>query len=471
MMSLFKQKEPIEKSSLLFSSNDLLKLIVPLVLQQVLSVAVGTVDSMMVAYTGEAAVSGVSLINTLDTLLIIFFTAMVSGGSVVIAQALGKKRDNDVREAAKQLLYFTVILAVILTTAVLLLRRPLLRLLFGDVEADVMSQALSYFFFVALSFPLHAINSSVGACFRSAGNSALSLSVTMLINLFNLGGNALLIIGLDMGAAGAGLATLIARLIGSLIYLVLIHQKKHPVHVERLLHYKPNFSIIREILHIGVPNGIENTMFQFGRLLTQSLISTMGTAVIAANAVALTLSNFQYMTGTACSAAMITVVGRCIGAKEERQAKYYSRKILFINYGLLWTVILGTLLFLRPLVSVYDLSDASSELAQTLIVRHAILAALIWPLGFMLPSAFRAASDVRFSMVVSSFSMWLFRVAGAYLLALDTVSVFGLLSVPGFGLGIIGVWTAMLIDWLFRCPTFLVHYLNGKRLRAKRKKE
>ena len=190
--------------------------------------------------------------------------------------------------------------------------------------------------------------------------------------------------------------------------------------------------------------------------------------MIAANSVALTISNFQYMTGTACSAAMITVVGRCIGAEERRQAMYYSRKILAINYGLIWTVILGIVVFLRPLVGVYDLSPASSELAQDLIIRHCIVAGLIWPIGFMLPSSFRAAGDVRFTMVISVVSMWVFRVAIAYPLALDSVSVFGLFTIPGFGLGIMGVWTAMFIDWVFRCSLFLVRHVSGRWLRVKR---
>lgn len=464
-MSLFQKTDPIPKEDLLFSRSAVIKLMIPLIIQQVLNVLVGTMDSVMVAHAGEAAVSGVSLINTLDTLLIIFFTALVGGGSVVVAQALGKKEGKNVNEAAKQLLYIVTMVAIALTVIVLTFRDPLLSVLFGDVEQDVMDSASSYFFFVAISFPLLAINEGIGACFRSSGNTLISLLVSMVINIANVCGNAILIYGFEMGAAGAAIATSFARLVGSVVLLILIHRKKYEVHIEHLFHYKPNKAIIKRILHIGVPNGISDSMFQFGRLLTQTLISTLGTAVIAANAVALTICNYQYMVGSACSAAMIAVVGRCIGAGDERQAKYYSRTLLKVNYVALWCVVLITTIIMRPLISAYNLSDGSSDLALKLIVFHSICASLVWPVGFMLPSAFRAASDVRFSMVISIVSMWAFRVAGAYLMASESISVFGLFTVPGFGMGIMGVWIAMIIDWAFRAGFFFWRYVSGRWLR------
>ena len=466
-MSLLKDTNPIPRENLLFSRKAIVALIVPLILQQVLNVLVGTVDSIMVSHAGEAAVSGVSLINTLDTLLIVFFTALVGGGSVVVAQALGRKNQKNANEAAKQLLYIVTAVAVVLTVTVLILQKTLLTLLFGDVEPDVMASADSYFFFLALSFPLLAISESIGACFRSAGNTLLSLLVSILINLVNVFGNALLIYGFEMGAAGAAIATLFARFVGAVILLVLIHNKKYEVHIERLLQYKPNRRIIRSILHIGVPNGISDSMFQFGRLLTQTLISTMGTAVIAANAVSMTICNYQYMVGGACSATMITVVGYCIGAGNERQAKYYSRMLLILNYVALWVIVLFTVLFMSPMISAYNLSEASSALARELILFHSICASLIWPIGFMLPSAFRASGDVRYPMVVSIVSMWAFRVAGAYPLALDSITLFGI-TVSGAGLGIMGVWIAMVIDWSFRAALFLGRYLGSKWLRVQR---
>lgn len=452
----------------LFSNKDLVKIILPLMLQQILSVLVGAIDTMMVSYAGESAVSGVSLVNSLDTVLVIFFTAMIGGGSIVVSQALGRKNYAEVNESAKQLIYIATAIATVLTVIVITFRKPLLSLLFGGAEPDVMANAQDYFFFVALSFPLLAIESGISSIFRASGNTAISLAVSIILNVVNIIGNAVLIMGFDMGAKGAAIATLIARFTGGVILLVLILNKKRSIHIENIFRYKPDFKTIRKILYIGVPNGTENVMFQFGRLLTQALISGMGTAVIAANSVALTLANFQYTIGTACSTAMIAVVGRCIGAGETGQAKRYSRILLGLNYVSLWLLIVVMTSLIEPIISLYSLSAEASELGKQLFVYHSICAALIWPIGFMLPSSFRAAGDVHFSLVVSMISMWIFRVAGGYVFALESVSVFGLFSFPGLGMGAMGVWIAMTVDWVFRAAFFLWRYLSGRWLQVKK---
>ena len=452
----------------LFSGRALFNIIFPLIIQQILSITIGTADSMMVSYAGEAAVSGVSLVNTLDTLLVLVFTSLVSGGSVVVSQALGRKDPSEARAAAKQLYCVTTVIAIVLSAIVIVFRRPVLRLLFGSVEADVMESALGYFFFVALSFPLLAMDSAAAACFRAMGNSMVSLMVSLMMNLINLGGNALFILVFEWGAVGAAVATLIARVAGATVLTILLHSKKNDVYLERILDYKPDFRVIRSILHIGVPNGIENGMFQFGKLLTQTLISTMPTVAIAANAVANTLANIQYMTGAAFSNTMITVVGRCIGAQEKEQAKRYSRLITALEYMALFIMALITVIFAKPLIAVYNLSPDSAALAHRLILYHSVCAVLVWPIAFTLPSTFRASSDVRFPLVVSMFSMWAFRVALSYIFSLETVSLFGLFTFSGLGMGVMGVWVAMTVDWLFRTVMFIWRYLSGKWLTVKR---
>lgn len=448
-------------SAPLFSRHDLFKIILPLIIQQILSVTIGTVDSMMVAAAGEAAVSGVSLVNTLDTLLVLVFSSLVAGGSVVVAQSLGRRDPERARAAVKQLVYAATGIAVLLTTTVLLLRRPLLRLLFGTVAADVMTSAEQYFFFIALSFPFLALESANAASFRAMGNSMVSLLVSLLMNLVNVAGNALFILVFGWGAAGAAIATLLSRMLGAVVMTVLIHNRRNPVYLERLFHYKPDLSILRAILHIGIPNGIENGMFQFGKLLTQTLVSTLPTAAIAANAVANTLANIQYMTGSAFSTAMVTVVGRCIGAQEQQQAKRYSRLLVGMAYAALFLVAVFTLLFARPLIGVYDLSAESSALAYRLIMFHSVCAMLVWPIAFVLPAAFRAASDVHFPLVISMFSMWTFRVALSYVFVGEQFHFLGM-SIPGLGIGVIGVWIAMTVDWVFRTAMFLWRYLSGR---------
>ena len=447
---------------MLFSRKDLAKIILPFILQQVLAVFISTVDSIMVSHAGEAAISGVSLVGSLDVLLVNLFTALVSGGAVIVAQAIGKGDRGFACSAAKQLIYATTGIATLLTATVLILRRPLLGLLFGDVEADVMSHALNYFFFIALSFPFLALESSIAALFRSMGNSFISLVVSIMMNLINVCGNAVLIMGLGMGAAGAAISTLFSRIVGASVVLVLIHSKKNFVYIEKIFNYRPDGAIIKSILRIGVPNGIENSMFQFGRLLTQSLISSMGTAAIAANAVANTISGYQYTAGGAFSSTMVTVVGRCVGAGEKKQAKHYSRVLLAGAYIAIGSVAIFTLIFSRQLIGLFNLTEESTAVASRLIAYHAVCAAAMWAVAFSLPNCFRAASDVRFSMVVSVVSMWTFRVALSHVLALDSVDLFGLVTIPGLGMGVMGVWVAMTIDWVCRTSFFLWRYLSGR---------
>ena len=302
---------------MLFSRKDLFKIIVPLIIQQLLAVTIGMADSIMVAYAGEAAVSGVSLINTLDVLLVLVFSSLVAGGSVVISQALGTKDSERARDASKQLFFVSTGISALLTLVITLVRVPLLNVLYGDVEAAVMFSAERYFFFIALSFPFLAIENVCASMLRVMGDTFTAMLVSVGMNLLNVCGNAVLIIGFDMGAAGAAIASLIARICGAGVLFVMLQSKKRVLYLSNFRSYRPDLPTIRSILRIGVPNGIENGMFQFGKLLTQSLISSMGTAAIAANAVASTLANFQYMPGSAVGATMITVVGRCIGADEK----------------------------------------------------------------------------------------------------------------------------------------------------------
>ncbi len=451
-----------------FTNKGLIRIILPLLAQQALGVLVGLVDSMMVASAGDAAVSGVSLINTLDILLIYAFSALASGGAVVVAQFVGKGDHTTARNSAKQLIYSATLVATVITVAVLLVRKPLLSLLFGEVEADVMGHAQSYFFFAALSFPFLALYDAVAALYRAMGKTALTMNVSILMNVINVIGNAILIYGLNMGAAGAAISTLFARIIGSTLILILIHNKKNLIYVEKIFHFRPDFAIIKSILRIGIPNGIENSMFQFGKLLTQSLISSLGTVTIAANAVAHTLATFQYMPGGAIGTAAITVVGHCIGAGEKKEAKRYAKKLLLFSYIGLAIIVILTFILAKPVIALYGLSEESSEIGLKLVLYHGICAAVIWPVAFMVPYCFSAASDVKFKLVISMISMWVFRVALSYPLTLDSFNLFGLkingnpLIIDGLGLGVMGVWIAMTCDWLFRCIIFAIRFINGK---------
>ena len=451
-----------DKPKLLFSSRQIAMIILPLLLQNLLSIAIGMADSIMVSNKGEAAFAGVSLVNSLDTVLITLFSALSTGGSVVLAQAMGRQDREYACKAAKQMLYVTTMVAAVISAVTILLRAPILRLLFGEVEADVWSAALAYFFFLALSLPFLAMENSVAATLRAQGDSMTSLKVSILMNLVNIAGNAILIYGLDLGAAGAAIATLFSRMMGAFIKLIIIRNPKRYIHIAKLFHYRPNGSMIKAILRIGIPNGIEQSMYNFGNLINSSLVSSLGTISIAANAASNSICNIQYSAGGACQNSMVAVVGRCVGAKEKKQAGHYTWVLIGIAYLIVLAVAVPSSIFATPLLRFYGLSGETSEVARQLLIFQSIISILLWPIAFCLPSALRAAGDVKSTMIISVFSMWVFRVALAHVIAQDTVSLFGILSFPGLGMGVMGVRIAVSIDWLFRAICFCARVISGR---------
>ena len=446
----------------LFTGKAIAKIALPLIFQNIFAITIGLADSIMVSSRGETAYAGVSLIGSLDTRLITLFSAIATGGSIVLAQAMGKNDQKLACNAAKQLLYVTTAIASTISAIVLIFQIPIINLLFGKAEESVIKSALTYFNIIAISFPFLAIENSIASTFRAQGDSMISLKISIFMNLLNIGGNAILIYLVDLGVAGAALATLLSRMVGAALMLIIVHNKKRYIHIEKLFSYRPDKKIIKALLSVGIPNGVENSLFQFGRLMTSSLVSSLGTVAIAANAAALSLANFQYNAGGAIHSTMVAVVGRCVGAKEREQAKRYAKILLGVGYVTIITVAGLLCLFSAPLLSLFNLSTESFETAQRLIFFHSAVSAVIWAAGFCLPNAFRAAGDIRFTMVVSVVSMWIFRVAFAYILAQDIVTIFKLLNFPGVGMGVMGVWIAMFVDWCVRTAFFLWRLISGK---------
>lgn len=442
-----KQKMEEDQSRELFTKKQLKKLILPLVIEQFLAVAMGMTDTLMVAPVGEAAVSGVSIVDTINVLLIGLFGAMAAGGSVVTAQYIGRRDEKNVSKAAGQLFLAVGGLSIALMVATLIFNESLLRLIYGNISQDVMGNARIYFYLSSLSYPFLAFYNSAAALFRSVGNSGVSMRVSIIANVFNIVGNIIFIFGLHMGVAGSGLSTLISRILCAVIILVLLHRHAG-LSVDFTL--KIDKSMLRKILYIGVPNGVENSIFQLGKLLLSSLISSFGTVAIAANAVASTICGLETIPATAIGIAMITVVGQCVGSGELDQAKKYMGKLLKTAY--IWLIILNLSIipFLNVITNLFQLSPETSSLAVKLMLYHSICCMIIHPLAFCLTNGLRAAGDVRFTMMVSICSMWICRIVLAYVLSLH------------LGLGLIGIWIAMTIDWLVRAIFFSLRVLRGK---------
>ncbi len=434
----------------MFTPSALRQLIIPLIIEQMLATTVGIADTVMIASVGEAAVSGISLVDSLNNLIISILAALCTGGAVVCAQYLGRQDVSSARSSAKQLVYVSLAFTVVIGAVLLTSRNFFIRILFGEIADDVHANAATYLLLTSLSFPFLGVYNACAALFRSMGNSRVSLFVSAIMNVVNIGGNALLIFGCGWGVAGAGTATLVSRAAAAVLMLVLIANPANVIHLHKVWKVRLEGGQIRSILSIGVPNGFENGLFNFGKLILQSIISTLGTAAIAANAILGSISNIVFVPGMAMGLAMITVVGQCVGAGDYAQAKYYVKKMMILTHLVMIAVNVPLLIFSKWIVGWFPLeADAVAVCLQVLPVLSVLLMT-IWPYAFALPNALRAAGDARFTMIVSAISMWTLRVGLGYVF------------IRYFGLGVAGAWYSMFIDWVGRIAFFVPRYLGGK---------
>lgn len=445
-----KTKQKQDRSHYLFSNRELANLIGPLVIEQLLEVFVGMADSIMVANVGEAAVSGVSLVDNIMILIINIFAALATGGAVVAGQYIGRKDEKSACKAATQLVWFVSLSAVAIMILVYFGKDIILNQVFGHITAEVKGHADIYLLIVTASIPFIALYNGGAAIFRAMGNSQVSMRVSLLMNAINVTGNAILVFGLRIGTAGVAIPTLISRMVAAIVITVLLCNQTRILHIERTLKIRFDGRMIRKILAIGVPNGLENSMFQLGKILVLSLVSTFGTYAIAANAVSNAIALFQILPGMAISLAITTVISQCVGANDYEQVHYYLKKLLAIIYVAMVGTVALIFLALPLILKAYNLSDQTAAAATNIIHFHGISAMIIWPLSFALPAAYRAAGDAKACMYTSIVSMWIFRIGFSYLVG------------KYMGLGVFGVWVAMVIDWVVRAICFVIRYFNGK---------
>ena len=432
----------------LFSKKDLRKLIIPLILEQTLAITVGMADTMMISSAGEAAVSGVSLVDMFNNLIISVLAALATGGAVVTSQCIGAGRREEACRSAIQLVFTEAAITIGISVLVLLFHRQILGLFFGQIEADVMQNAIIYLIISVFSFPLLAVYDSCAALYRSMGNAQITLKISLLMNVINVVGNAIGVYVLKLGVAGVAIPSLVSRGVAGVVLFTLLHNPDNLVFLTREK-FKVDATIVKRILFIGIPSGIENGIFQLGRVLVVSIIAAFGTSQIAANGVANSLDSMGCIVGQAMSLAMITVIGRCVGAGEEGQVRYYTKKLLGETY--FYTAVINSiiLLLLPWILQIYGLGEETTRLSYILVMIHDGMAIFLWPASFVLPNMLRACNDVKYTMVVSIFSMITFRIGFSY--------VFGV----HMGWMAVGVWAAMVIDWVFRVLCFVGRYLAG----------
>lgn len=404
----------------------------------------------MVSSVGEAAVSGVSLVDMLILLITNVFAALATGGAVVVAQLLGSKENAQACNAAKQLYFVIGIFSIALSAIIMFFRAPLLHALFGSIEPAVMQSAVLYLTISIVSFPALAIYNAGAALFRAQGNSKISMLIAGLINVVNIGGNAIMIYGLHTGVAGAAFASMVARIVAAIVITILLLNPSHIVSLRQGDPFRPNRHLINRILQIGIPSGLENSLFQLGRVLVVSIIALFGTTQITANAVANNFNSIGIIPGQAINLAMITVIGQCIGAGDAAQARHMAKKLIKLTYIILDCCCLLTILLLPLTMRMYSLPPASIALAFKLILIHNGFAILLWPPAFTLTNALRAANDVRYPMICSICSMMGIRLLGGYYLAVH------------MNLGALGIFYAMIGDWLCRSICFVTRFHGNK---------
>lgn len=455
-----KQKEkPIEKQryrqnsskkQYLFSNQDLHKLIIPLFIEQFLAIFVGLADSIMVASVGETAVSAVSLIDTIMILLINIFTALATGGAIVAGQALGRKRQEESCEAAEQTLIFSAAFSCVIMVLVYVCKWLILHVVFGKIEPEVMRNCDIYLMIVTVSIPFLAVYNTGAAMYRAMGDSKTPMLMSLVMNAMNLVGNAILLYGLGWGVEGAALPTMGSRVFAGIWMLFLIRNPEKIIHVRTILGIRFKWPVLKRILHLGIPYSLENSMFQLGKILILSLVSEFGTSSIAANAVCNSVCGFAILGGMSMGYALSAVSAQCVGAGDYSQVRYYTKKLMKYSYGsvVLMNAIIAVIL--PFIIQIYNLSPETGAMAREIILYHAVLAILIWPLSFTLPNTLRAANDVGFCMWVSIVSMWIFRIGFSFILGKTA------------GMGVFGVWVAMTIDWAVRGIIFVIRYRGSR---------
>lgn len=442
-------KSKIDKNNLLFSNKALIALLIPIVIEQLLNSFMGMIDTMMVSNVGSEALSGVSLVDSVNNLIVQLFSAMATGAAIICSHYIGMKDEKGANKAARQVVLSVTVIALVITVLGLAFKRPLLGAIFGKVDDGVMNNALKYFLFTALSYPFLALFSAGSAIFRSCGNSKYPMTVSVISNVINIIGNYILIFVFDMGVSGAAISTLVSRIICMVAVFIALAKPKQEIVVSNYASIRPEWGLIKSILAIGIPSGIENSMFQFGKLAIQSTVSTMGTAAIAAQAMTNILENVNGIFGIGVGMCLMTVVGQCMGAGRKDEAKYYIVKLCGIaEVGIIASCLL-VYAFTKPVTMLAGMESESAALCMEMVAAITIAKPLVWVGSFVPAYGLRAAGDVKFSMTTSIITMWGCRVALCIFL------------VRAFGMGPMAVWYGMFADWTLRSIIFISRYLSG----------
>ena len=443
------------KEQHLFTNRMLRNLLVPIILEQLLTSLMGTVDTMMVSNVGSAAISAVSLVDSINVLVIQAFSALAAGGAIVCSQYMGQKNMEMANKAARQVLFIIAAISLGATAFCLIFRLPLLRFIFGQVEEEVMSASKIYFLITAASFPFIALYNAGASIFRAQENTKGPMTISVISNVMNIVGNAVLIWGFNLGVAGAAISSLVSRNFCAVVVLWQLRKNRQPIVVRDYRKIRPDGHMIRRVLGLGIPSGVENSMFQLGKLAIQSTVSTLGTTAIAAQAMTNILENVNGIAAIGVGIGLMTVVGECMGAGRKDEAVYYIKKLCVVAEVILIISCVTVFALTKPITILGGMEPESAAMCMNMVMWITIVKPIVWMFSFIPAYGLRAAGDVRFSMITSCTTMWVFRFC---------LCVF-LIRVMGFGP--IAVWIGMFTDWTARGIIYTWRFHSRKWLEHK----
>lgn len=448
MTELIKQKKQVPER--LYSNKKLAALLIPLALDQLLNSFMGTIDTLVVSNLGSAAISAVSLVDSINIFIVQAFFALASGGTVVCSHYLGCKSKDHAKEAARQLVFVTLMLSLIIGAICLVFNQQILNLIFGKVEKDVMTGAKQYFFYSVLSYPFIALYNDGACILRAQNNSKFPMQISIVSNFLNAFLDVIFVWVFHWGVAGSAIATAGSRFFSMSIVLWKLRNPSLEIPFRNYFSIRPNWREIKKILNIGIPSGIENSMFQFGKLAIQSTVSLMGTAAIAAQGMTNVIENLNGILAIGIGIGLMTVVGETLGAGRKEEAVYYIKKLCIIAEIILAVSCLIFYLLVRPITYFGGMEPESAKLCIYMVTWISIVKPLIWIMAFIPAYGLRAAGDVKFSMTVSVLCMWFCRVSLVIFLA------------RAYHMGPMAVWIGMFVDWGVRNIIFTIRFRSRK---------
>lgn len=441
--------------------KDVFKLAVPILVEQLFVMSLGMVNTMMAGHISKEAVSAIGMVDSINNIFIAFFTALAVGGTVVVAQYVGQKNVKHANDAMKQALYSTVIISLFITILMWVFRDSVISILFGSADKTVISNAYTYLEITLLTYPLISISLMANGILRGSGDTKTPMKISIFMNFLNVILGYLFIYGIDiqnshfhmnvpsLGVKGAAIGIAIARITGAIAIIIILMRGTRLLKLKNIYNFKFNSELLKPIFCVGIPASIESLLFNGGKLITQIFIVDMGTASIASNTITNSIANMLNIPGNSLSLVATALIGQYMGRRNTEEAEKCLSYIIKASTVFLAVLAFASVPLAGFIVSLYTQNTEIIDISVKLLKLNAIFSPL-WAISFVLPAGLKGAGDAKYTMITSIIGMWLFRIIAGYILGIP------------LGLGVIGIWLGMYIDWIVRGILYLLRFNSGK---------